>query len=151
MVSRNGHRIDLLDEDGKTEGISLASGDDKVSVTLDATKTKVTVHADGTVLIEGSKGIVVDSASSKLELKGGEVSIKATNGVTVDGGGGKVSVQAGSQLQLKGATTSLEGSARPRSRAARCAPSRRHWSRSTRGDGNACSSHGSGTRPAIRV
>ena len=112
VVSRNGHRIDLLDQDGKTEGISLASGDDKVSLTLDATKTKVTVHADGTVLIEGSKGIVVDSSSSKLELKGGEVSITATNGVTVDGGGGKVSVQAGSQLQLKGATTSLEGSAR---------------------------------------
>ncbi len=109
MVSRRGHRIDLLDEDGQTEGISLASQDGKVSLTIDATKTKVTVHSDGTIQIEGSQGIVVDSASSKLELKGGEISITATNGVTVDGGGGAVKVQAGTQLQLKGSMASLEG------------------------------------------
>jgi uncharacterized protein involved in type VI secretion and phage assembly len=101
LVSRRGHRIDLLDEDGKTEGITLSSEDGKVSLTLDSTKTKVTLHADGSVLIEGSQGIVVDSASSKLELKGGDVSIKASSGMTIE---------AGSQLQLKGATAKLEGS-----------------------------------------
>jgi uncharacterized protein involved in type VI secretion and phage assembly len=101
-VSRRGHRIDLLDQDGRTEGVSLASADDKVSVTLDSTKTKVTVHADGTVLIEGSRGIVVDSAASKLELKGGEVAISAKRGVTVDGGAGAVDVKTASKLDLKG-------------------------------------------------
>lgn len=111
MVSRRGHRIDLLDEDGKAEGISLISGDDKLSLVIDATKTSITVHADGTVKIEGSQGVVVDSASSKLELKGGQIALTATNGVTVDGGGGTVSVKTGNQLQLKGARTTLEGSA----------------------------------------
>jgi len=101
LVSRRGHRIDLLDQDGKTEGVSLSSQDGKVSLTIDATNTKVTVHSDGTVLIEGSQGIVVDSAGSKLELKGGDVSIKASSGITVE---------AGSQLQLKGAMATLEGS-----------------------------------------
>jgi phage protein D/phage baseplate assembly protein gpV len=111
MVSRRGHRIDLLDQDGKTEGISLISGDDKLSLVIDATKTSITVHSDGTVKIEGSQGITVDSASSKLELKGGQVAITASNGVTVDGGSGTVSVKTANQLQLKGTRTSLEGSA----------------------------------------
>ncbi|HYU86873.1 MAG TPA: VgrG-related protein [Kribbellaceae bacterium] len=111
MVSRRGHRIDLLDQDGKAEGITLATGDDKLSLVIDATKTSITVHADGTVKIEGSQGVVVDSASAKLELKGGQIAITATNGVSVDGGGGTVSVQAGNQLQLKGTRTTLEGSA----------------------------------------
>ena len=104
MVSRRGHRVDLLDEDGRTEGVALASGDGKVSFTLDATGTKVTVHSDGTVLIEGTQGITVDSSSAKLELKGGQVSITATQGVTVDGGAGPVKV-SGSTLDLKGTAT----------------------------------------------
>jgi uncharacterized protein involved in type VI secretion and phage assembly len=93
-VSRRGHRIDLLDQAGQADGITLASGDGKLSLTIDATSTTVTVHADGTVKIEGSQGIVIDSAGAKLELKGGEISINAT-----------------SNLQLKGANTTLEGSA----------------------------------------
>jgi uncharacterized protein involved in type VI secretion and phage assembly len=103
LVSRQGHRIDLLDQDGKSEGISITSKDDKVSLLMDSTNTKITVHSDGTVLIEATNGVVVDSKSSKLELKGGQVSISGSNGVTVDGGSG--------QLQLKGTTASLEGSA----------------------------------------
>ena len=102
FVSRNGHRIDLHDENGKTEGINLASGDGKVSLLLDSTGTKVTLHSDGTVLIEATQGIVVDSASAKLELKAGQIALTATQGVTVDGGVGPVKVQTGSQLDLKG-------------------------------------------------
>ncbi|WP_112245997.1 VgrG-related protein [Kribbella monticola] len=94
IVSRKGHRIDLLDQDGQHEGITLATGDGKLSVTVDSTSTTITVHADGTVKIEGSKGIVIDAAAAKLELKGGEVSVTATG-----------------NLQLKGANTTVEGSA----------------------------------------
>jgi phage protein D/phage baseplate assembly protein gpV len=102
VVSRRGHRIDLLDDDGRAEGITLASADGKVSLELDATGTKVTVHSDGTVLIEGTQGITVDSASAKLELKGGQISMTATQGITVDGGGGPVKVASSSQLELQG-------------------------------------------------
>ena len=102
VVSRNGHRLDLLDEDGKTEGVSIASKDGKVSLVLDATGTKVTVHSDGTVLVEGSQGVTVDAGSSALDLKGGRITIKGTQGVTVDGGSGPVKVSSGSQLDLKG-------------------------------------------------
>lgn len=110
MVSRMGHRIDLLDETGKAAGIVLATNDDALTLNLDAQATKITVHSDGTVLIEGSNGVVVDAATSQLELKGGKVSISGSQGVSVDGGSGNVSVKAGAQLALNGLTAKLEGS-----------------------------------------
>ncbi|MGB3256776.1 MAG: VgrG-related protein [Ornithinimicrobium sp.] len=111
LVSRQGHRIDLVDQDGTAEGIELASADGQLVVTLDGTQTRLTLHSDGTVLIEGSQGIVVDAATSNLELKGAQIAINATQGVSVDGGGGNVSVTAGAQLSLTGQMTKLEGSA----------------------------------------
>jgi len=90
LISRNGHRIDLLDENGKTEGIASQTGDEKLQIVLDAVKTKITVHSDGTVLIQGKSGIVIDAQSSKLELKGGQVSVTATQALTLQGGTVKV-------------------------------------------------------------
>ena len=111
MVSRRGHRIDLLDADGQSEGGRLATKDDKLVVNLDSVGTTLTVHADGKVVVEGSKGITIDSASSDMQLKGGQISLKATNGVTVDGGGGAVSVSSNAALSLTGSTAKLEGKA----------------------------------------
>lgn len=110
MVSRRGHRIDLLDADDRTEGIRLATSDEKLTLTLDSVGAVITMHADGKVVVEGSQGITIDSASSDLQLKGGKISLNATQGIDVDGGGGAVSVTAGSQLTLSGATAKLEGS-----------------------------------------
>ena len=110
MVSRRGHRIDLLDADGQKEGIRLATKDDKLLINLDHVGTTITVHADGKVSIEGSQGVTIDASSAAMELKGGSISLKATNGVTVDGGGGAVSVASGAALSLKGTTAKLEGS-----------------------------------------
>ena len=82
MVSRRGHRIDLLDADGQTEGVRLATKDDKLLINLDHVGTTITVHADGKVLVEGSQGITIDASSAAMELKGGSIALKATNGVT---------------------------------------------------------------------
>jgi phage protein D/phage baseplate assembly protein gpV len=109
VVSRNGHRIDLLDQDGQAEGITISSKDESVSLLVDASNTKVTVHSDGTVLVEGSQGIVIDAASSSLELKGGDISIEGSRAVSIKGGS-NVSVEAGSQLQLQGSTAALQAS-----------------------------------------
>jgi hypothetical protein len=73
--------------------------------------TKITVHSDGKILIEGKGGVMIDSASSKLELKGGEVSITSTSGVKIDGGSGGVDVQTNGSLSLKGTTAKVEGQA----------------------------------------
>ena len=55
LVSRRGHRIDLLDQDGRKEGIALATGDGKHTFTLDATGSTVTLHSDGSVTIEAQE------------------------------------------------------------------------------------------------
>jgi hypothetical protein len=112
MISRKGHRIDLQDEDGKTEGITLTSTGDKVQLVLDHTGTKVTVHSDGTVLVEGKQGVVVDAGSSTLDLKGTDIKLTAKSGVTIDGGAGAVKVSTNGQLSLSGLDASLNGKAK---------------------------------------
>jgi uncharacterized protein involved in type VI secretion and phage assembly len=111
VVSRRGHRIDLLDEDGRAEGITLSTAGDGLRLVMDATGTAVTVHSDGTVRVEGTQGVVVDAATSKLELKGGQIALSSQRGVTVDGGSGPVQVTAGQALSLTGTTATLEGRA----------------------------------------
>jgi phage protein D len=110
VVSRRGHRIDLLDQDGKKEGVSISTGDDKLRFVLDATGSTVTLHSDGTVTVEAKNGITVDAGTGSLQLKGADIALKATSGVTVDGGGGAVQVTAGTELNLSGVTAKLAGS-----------------------------------------
>jgi phage protein D/phage baseplate assembly protein gpV len=109
MVSRLGHRVDLVDASGK-EGVRVATTDEKLKLIMDHSGTVITLHADGRVVIEGTHGVTIDSASANMELKGNQIAIKATGGVTVDGGGGAVDVKAGSQLSLTGVSAKLEGS-----------------------------------------
>jgi phage protein D len=110
MVSRRGHRIDLLDQDGRKEGVSITTRDDALRLVLDATGSTVTLHSDGTVTVEAKNGVTVDAGTGSLQMKGSDISLKATNGVTVDGGGGAVKVSAGSELTLSGVTAKLAGS-----------------------------------------
>ena len=109
MVSRLGHRVDLVDASGK-EAVRINTGDDKLKLVMDQAGTTITLHADGKVSIEGSQGITIDSAGANIDLKGAQITLKATSGVTVDGGGGAVDVKAGGQLSLTGVSAKLEGS-----------------------------------------
>jgi phage baseplate assembly protein gpV len=111
MVSRQGHRIDLLDQAGQKEGIRLATSGSTLLINLDKVGTTITVHADGKVLVEGSQGVTIDAASSDLQLKGGQISLKATSGVTVDAGAGAVNL-TGTTAKLEGtASTEIKGGA----------------------------------------
>jgi phage protein D/phage baseplate assembly protein gpV len=100
MVSRLGHRVDLVDASGK-EGVHVTTTDEKLKLIMDHSGTTITLHADGKVVIEGTQGVTIDSVNSNMELKGNQIAIKAT---------GKVEVNAGSELSLTGATAKLEGS-----------------------------------------
>jgi hypothetical protein len=62
------------------------------------------------VVIEGTKGITIDSTTANMELKGNQIALKAAGGVTVDGGSGAVDVKAGGQLSLTGVSARLEAS-----------------------------------------
>lgn len=111
MVSRRGHRIDLLDQQGGADGVAVRTSGDSLVLSMDAASTTIDVHSDGTVRIAGTQGVRVDASSADLDLSAGRISLTATNGVTVDGGAGKVAVSTGGQLELSGATAKLEGSA----------------------------------------
>jgi phage protein D len=111
FVSRRGHRLDFLDQTGKTDGVTIRTGDDELQLLMDATGTKLTVHSDGTVLVEAKQGVTVDAAASTVELRGGDIKLTGKNGVTIDGGTGAVKVTAGSELSLTGLSAKLEGSA----------------------------------------
>ena len=67
IVSRRGHRIDLIDEDGRTEGITLSTTGDKLQLKMDSVDTKITVHSDGKILIEGKGG--VDDRRGQLQAR----------------------------------------------------------------------------------
>ena len=117
MVSRRGHRIDLLDQDGSKEGIRLATKDEKLLINLDQTGTTITVHADGKVLIEGTQGITIDAKTSEMTMKAGSIKLKATQGVQMDGGGGAVSVKSNGSVSIEGMTMSVKGQTTATSRA----------------------------------
>ncbi|MFV0458453.1 MAG: VgrG-related protein [Actinomycetales bacterium] len=109
FVSRRGHRIDLLDQDGQCEGILLDAGDGALTLRMDAVETAITVHADGHILLEGKKGVTVNADTANLELSAQKVSLKATAGVEIDGGSGPVSVTTNAALDLKGSMATLQG------------------------------------------
>jgi phage protein D/phage baseplate assembly protein gpV len=99
MVSRLGHRVDLVDASGK-EGIRVTTTDDKLKLIMDHSGTTITLHADGKVLIEGTQGITIDSSSSNMELKGNQIAIKATGELSLTGASAKL--EGSSTTEVKG-------------------------------------------------
>lgn len=109
LVSRTGHRLELVETASADNVVRLVTGDDKYLLELDKKGTKVTVKSDGTVLIEGSRGITVDAKTGPLELKGTNVSIKGTAGVKVEGATVSVNGQGSAEFKASGIVT-VQGS-----------------------------------------
>jgi len=105
LVSRTGHRLELVEATGKQDVVRLVTGDDKYSVELDKKGTKITVKSDGTVLVEGNRGITIDAKTGPLELKGSQVSIKGTGAVKVEGATVSVNGQGSTELKASGVVT----------------------------------------------
>jgi uncharacterized protein involved in type VI secretion and phage assembly len=109
LVSREGHRIDLLDQTGSKEGVRLATKDEKLLIHIDKTNTTITVQADGKVMIEGSQGITLDAKTSDLTMKASSIKMTATQGVQVDGGSGAVQLKTNGSASLEGLSVSVKG------------------------------------------
>ena len=103
LVSRRGHRIDLLDADGKTEGVRLATTGDKLA-------DQPGPHRDPDHRARRRQGAdrghpgrhhrlgrVGDGAEGRLDLAQGH-----RRGDRWTAAGGAVSVKSGSQLTLDG-------------------------------------------------
>lgn len=110
FVSRTGHALEMLESASGAQGIKIRTGDGKLFLDLDQKQTKITVHSDGTVLVEAKQGVTVDAGTGSLKLTGQDVSITAKTGVKVDGGGGEVKVSSSSKVSVQGAMVSVNGS-----------------------------------------
>lgn len=104
LVSRRGHRIDLFDDEGRSDGVTAATGDGKLRVALDAAGSRIDVHSDGTVTVTGARGVVVDAADDNLELKGREISITAAQSVSVKAPSIKVTADSTATVSASGPT-----------------------------------------------
>jgi uncharacterized protein involved in type VI secretion and phage assembly len=106
FVSRTGHRLALVESGSGANEVSLATGDGKHKLVFDQRGTKVTLHSDGTVLVEG-KGVTVDAGKDELMLKGGKVTISSSGDVNVTAKGG-VTLEATAAAKLSGAQATVD-------------------------------------------
>ncbi|NDZ83231.1 VgrG-related protein [Streptomyces sp. SID10853] len=86
LADRSNNRVDLLDQrTGGKRGVRISSGDDRLTINLDRTKTEITVDSKGSVTIKGTRSVSVEA--------GKDLSLKA---------GGKISIMSGGMLDLTG-------------------------------------------------
>jgi phage protein D len=111
FVSRTGHRLELLEAAGGLDGIHLVTGDDKLRLELDKQGSKITIHSDGTVLVEAKNGVTVDAGNGDVAMTGKAISLTAKQGVTVDAGTGTLGLASKSKVDMHGAQVSVSGDA----------------------------------------
>lgn len=121
LSDRKGNRVDLLSQQtgARKQGVRIASGNDRLIINLDRTKTEITVDSKGSVSIKGSRSVSVEagtdltlSARRSLTIKsGGPLNIEGRGLVNLKSLGGAVTVDAMGALSLKaiGAATLTAG------------------------------------------
>ncbi|MFC8099129.1 VgrG-related protein [Streptomyces sp. NPDC057363] len=121
LSDRQGNRVDLLSQQTgmRKQGVRIASGNDKLTINLDRTKTEITIDSAGSVSITGSRSVSIDagtdltlSARRRLSIKsGGMLDIQGRGIVNVKSLTGPVTIDAMGALNLKavGATMISSG------------------------------------------
>lgn len=83
LVSRGGHRLELLDVNGGPTGVHLATGDGQFDIRLDQSAKKITIAAGASTITLTQTGITVDAGGGDLTLRGRNVRVTATTEATV--------------------------------------------------------------------
>ncbi|MBO4209978.1 VgrG-related protein [Micromonospora echinofusca] len=86
LVSRTGHRLELLEAGSGPDGVLIATGDRKFLVRLDRTGNQIEIVSDGRVTISGRDGLTLDAGSGALELAGQQVTVRARADLGIEGG-----------------------------------------------------------------
>ncbi|WP_406185256.1 VgrG-related protein [Streptomyces sp. NBC_01006] len=113
LSDRDGNRVDLLSQTtgARKQGVRIASGNDRLTINLDRTRTEITVDSKGSVTISGGTSVSVEagtdltlSARRMLTIKsGGPLNIQGSGLVSVRSLGGAVNVNALGALSLSAA------------------------------------------------
>ncbi|WP_067463756.1 VgrG-related protein [Actinomadura macra] len=96
VASRTGNRIELVDAPGR-RGVTVSSGDDRMSIELQQTGTRLTIDSNGSVEISGTRAVTLRGAvvtvnagtrlavqAPSIGLAGANIALTAAN-VTVTG------------------------------------------------------------------
>lgn len=136
LSDRDGNRVDLLSQTtgGRKQGVRVTSGDDKLVINLDRTKTEITVDSKGTVSIKGSRSVSVEAGTdltlsarrnltiksgALLSIRGSTVHVKSMTGVTSVDAAGLLSLKSGGAAVFSaGATMQVNATANVGIRAA---------------------------------
>lgn len=97
IVSRAGHTLLLVDEEGK-EKVSLATGDGNYTVVLDQGQQQITATSNGKVTISGVQDVTISGSQN--------VTVKSDTNLTLQGQAG-VKVTSSGPLELQGATVKI--------------------------------------------
>lgn len=113
LSDREGNRVDLLSQQTglRKQGVRIASGNDRLTINLDRTKTEITVDSKGSVSITGGTSVSVDagtdltlSARRAINIRsGGMLNLQGRGMVSLRSLGGAVNVDAVGALSLKAA------------------------------------------------
>ncbi|NEC91015.1 VgrG-related protein [Streptomyces sp. SID12501] len=117
LSDRKGNRVDLLSQQtgARKQGVRIASGNDKLIINLDRTKTEITVASDGAVSITGGTSVSVEagtdltlSARRSLTIKsGGSLNIEGRGLVNVKSLAGALTVSALGTLNLRSTASTM--------------------------------------------
>lgn len=117
--SRTNHRMSFEDDHDDLDGITLVTGDDKLTIVLDKKHTKITIDAkEGKIEIHGEQDISIKNDKGDIVLDAGQGSIKmsAKSDITMDATGDvklsgmNAKIDGKTAASVKGITTSVEGS-----------------------------------------
>ncbi len=70
VADREDNRLDLLSQKTGKRGVRLSTGNDRLTINLDRTRTEITVDSKGSVVITGTRSVSV-KAGANLSLKAG--------------------------------------------------------------------------------
>jgi phage protein D/phage baseplate assembly protein gpV len=90
LVSKKGHMLVLLDDDAD-DGVAILTGDKRMRISLNKTKSTIRIVSSGKVEIEATADVKVKGANctveatGTLELKGAMVKVQASGPVEVSG------------------------------------------------------------------
>ncbi|KAA2258087.1 VgrG-related protein [Solihabitans fulvus] len=108
LVSRKGHRLELVDGLTGPPGVRVASGDDRLEIRLDDAKKTIDItvfSAGGTGPLSSIKlsprGIALDAGTGSLTLSAGSISIDAGAG-SLTQSAGSISVDGRASVEIDG-------------------------------------------------
>ncbi|MGW4560898.1 VgrG-related protein [Streptomyces sp. NPDC004561] len=101
VSDRDANRLDLLSQTNGTRkrGVRLSTGDDRLVINMDRTKTEITVDSRGAVTIKGNRSVSVQAGTDLTLSARRRLTIKSGGSVSIEGAG-MVNVKAAGEISL---------------------------------------------------